>query len=212
MMVADPAAVGAILRAVNEGDTGAGIAAVRPKRRVVVLEYDPEWPRVFDRVRDAVAPALGDVAVAIEHVGSTSVPGLAAKPIVDVDVVVRTASDMPAAIERLATLGYVHRGNLGIPGREAFDKPKEGFLSTASHNMYVCASDAAVLRRHVTFLKYKRTHPHAIEEYAAIKREGARRTPDDRDAYQEFKSPVVQKILDRALAAADAHDSTRQRS
>src|SRR6266540_5229473 len=99
---------------------GVGTEVVKPKKPVVVVEYDPEWPRVFERIRAAVAPALGGVAVAIEHVGSTSVSGLAAKTIIDVDVVVPTVADVAVAIERLATLGYVHRGDLGIPGREAF--------------------------------------------------------------------------------------------
>jgi GrpB-like predicted nucleotidyltransferase (UPF0157 family) len=171
---------------------------------VVVVEYDPEWQRRFERLREAVAPALGDVAVSIEHVGSTSVPGLAAKPIVDVDVVVATAADVPVATERLTTLGYGHQGDLGIPGREAFSRPTEGVLSAVAHNLYVCAADAAELQRHLAFRDYLRAHPDAVQDYAAVKREGARRTPDDRDAYQDFKSPVVRRILERALAAERA--------
>jgi len=187
---------------VNEDGAGVGTAevAVRPKRRVVVVEYDPEWPRVYERIRAVVASALGEVAVAIEHVGSTSLLGLAAKPIIDVDVVVPTVADVAVAIERLATLRYVHRGDLGIPGREAFDRPKDGFLSTVAHHLYVCAADAAELRRHVAFRNYLRAHPEEAAEYAAVKWEGVRRMPDDRDAYQEFKSPVVRRILERALA------------
>ena len=199
--------VGAILLRVNDDSVGTGTGeVVRLKKPVVVAEYDPEWPRAFERLRAAVAPSLGDVAVAIEHVGSTSVPGLAAKPIIDVDVVVRTVEDVPVAIERLATLGYVHRGDLGIPGREAFGGPKEGFLSTVAHHLYVCAVTGAELHRHVAFRDYLRMHPDALAEYAAAKREGARRTPDDRDAYQEFKSPVVQRILERALVSAAGTD------
>ena|SRR5882724_4051129 len=87
-------------------------------RRIIVVEYDPAWPATFDDLRARVWTVVGDLALAIEHIGSTSVPGLAAKPIIDMTVVLPAADDVPQAIERLATLGYVHRGDLGIEGRE----------------------------------------------------------------------------------------------
>src|SRR4051794_5664339 len=90
---------------------------------IVVVEYDPAWPDLFAALRTPVAAALDDVAVAIEHVGSTAVPGLAAKPIIDLDVAIRTEADLPAAIERLACLGYAYEGDLGISGRAAFAWP-----------------------------------------------------------------------------------------
>ena len=75
---------------------------------VEIFEYDPDWPVQFQRIRRAVTRALADVALSIEHVGSTSVPGLAAKPILDIDVVVRTTADVTNAIELLANIGYTH--------------------------------------------------------------------------------------------------------
>jgi GrpB-like predicted nucleotidyltransferase (UPF0157 family) len=93
-------------------------------RTVRVVDYDPSWPRTFEALKAAIWPAVGSVALGVEHVGSTAVPGLAAKPIIDLDVIVATAGQVPLAIERLATLGYVHRGNLGIAGREAFESPR----------------------------------------------------------------------------------------
>lgn len=80
-------------------------------RRIVVVDYDPRWPEVFERLRSEIWPVVSDVALAVEHVGSRSVPDLAAKPIIDVSVVVPTEADIPVSIERLATWGYVHRGN-----------------------------------------------------------------------------------------------------
>lgn len=91
------------------------------KRTVVVEDYDPAWPRDFELLRQRIWPVLGDFALGIEHVGSTSVPGLAAKPIIDMTIVVASRDEVPMAIERLASLGYVHKGNLGIDDREAFD-------------------------------------------------------------------------------------------
>ena len=90
----------------------------------MVAGYDPSWPGTFETLKSWILGAVGSVAVAVEHVGSTAVPGLAAKPIIDIDVIVATPAQVPLAIERLATLGYVHRGNLGIAGREAFCEPR----------------------------------------------------------------------------------------
>jgi GrpB-like predicted nucleotidyltransferase (UPF0157 family) len=90
---------------------------------VVIVDYDPSWPATFEQLRDRLAATLGRLAVAIEHVGSTAVPGLAAKPIIDLDVVIADRIDLPAVIQRLRTLGYLHEGDLGVPGREAFTTP-----------------------------------------------------------------------------------------
>jgi GrpB-like predicted nucleotidyltransferase (UPF0157 family) len=90
---------------------------------VEIVDYDPRWPETFASLRDQVAGVLGPFALRIEHVGSTSVPGLPAKPIIDLDVVIATQVDLPEVIGRLGTLGYQHEGDLGIPGREAFNAP-----------------------------------------------------------------------------------------
>ena len=101
-------------------------------RRIEVVDYDPHWPETFETLRSRIWTAVGDVALSVEHVGSTSVPGLAAKPIIDISIVVPERSDVRTGISRLATLGYVHRGDLGIAGREAFANP-EGL---PRHNLY----------------------------------------------------------------------------
>src|SRR5258708_1722840 len=100
---------------------------------IIVVEYDPEWPKVFEELRDHVAVTLSDLAVAIEHIGSTAVPGMAAKPIIDMDVVGPSTAEIPIAIEQLATLGYVHEGDGGIRGREAFTWPPE----MRRHHLYL---------------------------------------------------------------------------
>jgi GrpB-like predicted nucleotidyltransferase (UPF0157 family) len=111
---------------------------------VLIVDYDPHWPDLFEELRAPVVAALGDLIVCVEHVGSTAVPGLAAKPIIDMDVVVPSVADIPEAIRRLAILGYVHRGDLGISGREALTSP----AGKPSHHLYVCALDSEELRRH----------------------------------------------------------------
>src|ERR1700739_2629558 len=82
--------------------------------RVVIQDYDPRWPQMFEMLRSRIAVVLNGGAHSIEHVGSTAVPGLAAKPVIDIDVLLRSASDLPLVIRRLADLGYDYRGDLGV--------------------------------------------------------------------------------------------------
>jgi len=162
--------------------------------RIVVVEYDPRWVQLFEQLRDFVLPVLSDLEVRIEHVGSTSVPGLAAKPIVDIDVVVSTQGDVHAAIQKLATLGYVHEGDLGATGREAFIPPD----GITWHHLYVCTVENAEYKRHVLFRDYLRSHPDDAKMYGDLKMELARRFHNDRLAYSNAKSDFVKGILKHA--------------
>jgi GrpB-like predicted nucleotidyltransferase (UPF0157 family) len=156
-----------------------------------VVDADPGWPRLYEFLCDRAAAALGRLTVTVEHVGSTSVPGLAAKPVIDLDVVIASRDDLPEAIERLASLGYVHVGDLGIAGREAFRRPD----GDPRHNLYVCAADSVELRRHLAFRDYLRAHPDEGAAYVELKRSLAVRHAYDIDAYAEGKSEFVQRIL-----------------
>ena len=133
--------------------------------RIVVAPWDPAWPERFAEIRDTIAPVLRDVARAIEHVGSTSVPGLAAKPVIDLDVIVAGEDDLPEAIARLGTLGYEHLGELGIPGRHAFRRPP----GTIRHNLYVCVDGCESLRNHLAVRDHLRAHAETAARYAALK-------------------------------------------
>ena len=146
---------------------------------VIVLDYDPNWPGLFQSLRKRVASALGDMATAIEHVGSTAVPDLAAKPIINIDVLLACETMLPAAIERLASLGYIRRGNLGIPEREAFRAP----ANDAPHHLYVCPPSSAEFQRHMAFRDYLRAHPNDAKIYGDLKIALAGRFREDRSAY-----------------------------
>jgi GrpB-like predicted nucleotidyltransferase (UPF0157 family) len=161
---------------------------------VLVVEYDPAWPELFEVLRRRLAAALGNLPHAIEHVGSTAVPGLAAKPIVDLDVAVHSAADVPIAIRRLQTVGYVPEGDLGVPGREAFLPPTD----LPYHHLYLCTAGTPAYRRHLLFRDYLRAHPEAAEAYAALKRTSAVRFREDRAAYTAAKSAFIEEILRRA--------------
>jgi len=165
-------------------------------RTIVVVDYDPAWPAAFERLRAAIWPGVRDAAEAIEHVGSTAVPGLAAKPIIDLDIVVRSGAEVPAAIARLAMLGYAHRGNLGIEGREAFD----GAPGPHAHHLYVCPRDSAALANHVAVRDYLRAHPDAAREYGQLKKALATRFPHDIEAYAGGKTDLLQRIMRAARA------------
>jgi GrpB-like predicted nucleotidyltransferase (UPF0157 family) len=163
---------------------------------VIVLDYDPNWPGVFQSLRKRIADAFGEMAAAIEHLGSTAVPGLAATPIIDIDVLWASETVLPIAIERLASLGYVHRGNLGVPGREAFFAP----ANDPRHHLYVCPPHSAGFRRHMAFRDYLRAHPKDANIYADLKIALAERFPEDRSAYNTAKGEFVEAETGRAIA------------
>jgi GrpB-like predicted nucleotidyltransferase (UPF0157 family) len=153
---------------------------------IVIVDYSPDWPLEFERLRDRAAAAVGDIAIAIEHVGSTAVPGLAAKPVIDLVVVVE-AADLQHAIDRLTAIGYIHQGNLGVEGREAFGVPE----GEPRHHLYVSPTDSEELRAQVAFRDRLRADPALAIEYEALKRELARRFRDDRVGYTDAKTAFV---------------------
>lgn len=161
---------------------------------IVVVDYDPSWPATFERLRQRIWPAVSDVATAVEHVGSTSVPGLAAKPVIDMTMAVPAASDVPVAIGRLAALDYIHRGNLGVDGRAAFQSP--GMLPR--HHLYLCPHDSLAFRNHVSVRDYLRAHPEAATRYGELKRRLARQHAEDSEAYVAGKTDFLLEILGAA--------------
>ena len=162
---------------------------------MIIEDYNPRWPQLFEMLRSRIAAVLDEVSISIEHVGSTAVPGLAAKPIIDIDVLLRSSADLPVVIRKLADLGYEHRGDLGISGREAF-RAKSGDVH---HHLYVCLPGSPEYERHIAFRDYLRTHVSDANAYALLKRELANRFVDDREEYNQAKSTFVQRILQRTL-------------
>lgn len=153
---------------------------------ILVVDYDPAWPDAFETLRAGIWPAVADVAVGLEHVGSTSVPGLPAKPVIDMDLIVASTADVPAAIERLAGLGYQHLGDLGIDGRDAFAAP----AGSIRHNLYVCPADNLGLRNHLAVRERLRSDPAARTAYGELKRRLGRES-DDIDAYVAGKTELI---------------------
>jgi GrpB-like predicted nucleotidyltransferase (UPF0157 family) len=171
------------------------------KEPITIADYDPAWTERFEILRSRIGAVLGPLVAEIGHVGSTAIPGLAAKPIIDIDVLLCSEGDLQFAIERLATIGYDHQGNLGIPGREAFRAPTSEF----PHHLYVCSSGSREYDRHITFRDHLRSHPEDARAYEHLKRSLAERFGSDRDAYTLAKTDFIEAILRRADPVALEH-------
>ena len=168
-------------------------------RTVVVVDYDSAWPELFQQLRPPVWSLVRDVALSIEHVGSTAVPGLAAKPIIDMSVIVASDRAVPVVIARLATLGYVYLGNLGIAGREAFRRPD----GLPPHNLYVCPQGSLGLENQLLVRDYLRTHPATARAYGELKMRLAREFPQDIGSYVAGKTDFILGILREQGMAAE---------
>ena len=161
-------------------------------KKVVVLPYDETWKAEFEKIKTEIEGALGELIIGVEHVGSTAVEGMSAKPCIDLDVIIEDYSDFDSVVTRLEKIGYIHEGDLGIKGREAFKYAHKPDLMT--HHLYVCAQDSEELHRHITFRNFLRSHSEAVEKYSAIKKRAAELFPNDIDKYIEYKSPCIEEL------------------
>ncbi len=138
---------------------------------------------------------LGATLIEVEHIGSTSVPGLASKPIIDILAVVRRLSELDAHHDALVALGYEPMGEFGIAGRRFFAK---GGDVHRTHHMHAYEPGHAEIAAHLDFRDYLRAHPEQARRYAALKAQLAERHRHDIDAYIAGKGPLVRELLDRA--------------
>lgn len=172
------------------------MAATSVTRDIVVEDYNPEWPSWFQQVHDVVGPVVAEVAVRIDHVGSTSVPGLAAKPIIDMDIVVADPSGIEPVKERLARIGYRWHGDCGVEGREAFEPPPDSALPR--HNLYLVVEDNKAHLDHWLLRDLLRADPEARRRYGDLKRANVAKADSDIDVYVAAKASLVAELLSRA--------------
>ena len=165
----------------------------RPMMPLIVVGYDPAWPQTYERWRQSVAAALGRAAIRIAHVGSTSVPGLAAKPIVDIQVSVAELGGEPRYIPQLEAIGLVLRSRDEL---HRFLRPSAG--QPREVHVHVCAAGGQWERDHLLFRDYLRAHPGACFRYAEVKRASVRRWADDGWAYTDAKTGIILDILEQA--------------
>lgn len=169
-------------------------------QRIVVVRYNPRWEEEFRAEATRLWEALGETVCAIHHIGSTAVPGLDAKPILDIMPVVRDLGDVDAAEGRMRALGYEALGAFGIPGRRYFRKGGEW----RTHQVHVFrADDVANWSRHLAFRDWLRARVDCREAYAALKRDLAARFPEDIEGYCDGKEAFVRRAEADALAVYD---------
>jgi GrpB-like predicted nucleotidyltransferase (UPF0157 family) len=166
-----------------------------PSGVVRVVPYDPAWPELYAAEVARLEPILRShgVALRVEHTGSTAVPGLAAKPILDILAGRHGEDERAAAIAALQAGGYVHRGEQGISGRDFFRRGEP-----RQYHVHLAAIDSSFWRDHRAFRDYLRAHPNAAAAYAKLKQELAARHPLDRESYIEGKTGFVEGILEAA--------------
>ena len=157
-----------------------------------IVEYDPCWKIRFNEFKDVLWPVVADHSIGFEHVGSTAVGGLAAKPIIDIDIIVSNMNALLKVIERLVPLGYVHQGELGIQGRHAFFQQE----NVSKLHLYVCLEGSLGLRNHLALRDYLRAHPSAVKEYSNLKKRLAQQYPNNIDCYVEGKTSFIAAILE----------------
>jgi len=166
---------------------------------IEVLPHSPEWISLFTSIKSQVWPNVQQVAISIEHVGSTAIPGLHAKPIIDMAIVVDSKEKTSEAILALKELGYEHRGDLGIIGREAFKRP----INSPKHNLYVVLKDSLSLKNHLLFKNYLLNNADARKRYSDLKMKLARDHADNIDLYVEGKTSFIVNIL-KQLGMSDS--------
>lgn len=156
------------------------------------MPYDKTWKSSFEEIKAEIENVIGDLIIGIEHVGSTSVEGLSAKPCIDIDVIIKDYSVFNDVVNKLATIGYIHKGNLGIKDREEFKYTDKPHLQ--KHHLYVCPQQSEELHRHIIFRDFLRENPEAARKYGSVKETAALLFPDDIDKYIEYKSPCIEEL------------------
>jgi GrpB-like predicted nucleotidyltransferase (UPF0157 family) len=165
-------------------------------REMIVVPYRDEWNALYEAERHAVERALGNDLAAIHHIGSTAVEGLAAKPVIDILVLVHSLGDMDEHADRLERLGYENKGEFGIEGRRFFRK---GGDESPTHHVHVYSKDDATTLRYLALRDYLRAFPKARREYAAVKRSAAELHRLDAEGYMAEKDRFVKEAERRAL-------------
>jgi GrpB-like predicted nucleotidyltransferase (UPF0157 family) len=158
---------------------------------VVVVDYDRDWPQRFDAERDRLVGALAELAVAVEHIGSTSVQGLASKPVLDVMVAVPSRTDLSEAVRGAERLGYRRDPECDFSGRLFLRLPAAG---AASVHLSLTTMDSDYWASHLLFRDRLRADPALAAEYVALKRRLAAEHPRDRMAYVKGKSEFVARV------------------
>ncbi len=165
-------------------------------RQVIVTPYQSSWPEAFQEEKEQLKTIFGDRLLAVHHIGSTSVPGLSAKPILDILPVVDSLDGIEAFDAAMEQIGYEAKGEFGMSGRRYYRKGGDN----RTHHIHLYADGNPEIIRHVVFRDYLRQHPEEVEAYSTIKERLAHQYPEDISAYIAGKDSFVKTMEQRALA------------
>ena len=166
-------------------------------RKVKVVPHDPNSSKLFKVEADKIAVILGQEAIAIHHIGSTAIPNIGAKPLIDILVEVHDIEKIDEFNEEMIKLNYQPKGEFGIPGRRFFIK---GDDSTRTHHVHIFQTGDPEIERHLRFRDYLMAHPEEAQAYSRLKEELARRFPEDIESYMEGKDGFIKEIDRKAKA------------
>lgn len=164
---------------------------------VVVVEHDPTWADQAEIEKDRIRTALGELVVAIHHIGSTSIPDIFAKPILDFLLEVKQVELLDDRIATMEGLDYEAMGEYGIPRRRYFRKSNHQGIRT--HHIHAFTADDVEVHKHLAFRDYLIAHPDQADAYGQLKRTLAAAHPDDIQAYMDGKDPFIKDILAAAM-------------
>ncbi|MDJ1474273.1 GrpB family protein [Bacillus sp. LS15-K4] len=172
------------------------------KQGITIEEYNIKWENEFYKLQSLINNVINELVLSIEHVGSTSVKGLVAKPILDIDIVIEDYEIFHEVVTKLEAIGYYHQAEWSFKGREAFGR-KDAFVPWSEentvwmeHHLYVCDKNSEELRKHIAFRDYLREHENVAIEYGSLKKVLARESKN-RASYSEGKTAFITNILEK---------------
>lgn len=173
---------------------------------MLIQPYNPEWKGQFEAIKEVLLEAIASYSQRLEHIGSTAIPGLAAKPIIDIDIVFEGEENFIQIRKGLESLGYFHNGDQGIATREVFKRPNERhshpLLDKIPHHLYACTLDSSELKRHLLFRDYLRSHSKERDQYEALKFHIAEGAMQDRKKYAQLKEKEANAFIEAILRKA----------
>ena len=166
---------------------------------VKLLAYDPKWAEYFSQEKELLSKTLREKVLDIRHIGSTSIAGMPAKPILDILAAVKTLAEVQSLTQDLNKIGYEDKGDGGVSGRRFFVK---GGKARRTHHLNFCEMNSFFWRSHLAFCDYLERHPDVARQYSELKRGLADKFPNDRGAYTAGKEEFVRSILTRAMTSS----------
>jgi len=179
--------------------------ALTTAMKVEVVSYDPNWHGKFEEESQIIALSLGENIVAIHHIGSTSIPHIYAKPIIDILLEVHAIAKVDEQSSAMVALGYEVMGEFGIPGRRYFRK--ENKIGIRTHHVHTFEVGSPEITRHLAFRDYMIAHPVAAQQYSELKRQLAEQYPDDINGYMDGKDSFIKEMERKALVWREAPEN-----